>query len=69
MPNPLQPCPFPTGSRERIDVYRQRLELGIPLNQPGDSDQTIPIPFEYGESTRYAPGIRQCKVRCAVPDL
>lgn len=66
--DPLNPCPFPTGSRERIEVYSERLELGIPLNQPGDSELTQPIQYAVGDHREFVPGIRQCKVCCAVPD-
>lgn len=41
-PDLTQPCPHPAGSDERIECYRQRLELGLSLNQPGDSSEQIP---------------------------
>lgn len=41
---PRDPCPHPRGSPERIECYRQRLELGIDLYQPGDSDDIVPLP-------------------------
>lgn len=39
----IHPCHAPTGSEERIECYRRRLELEVPLNQPGDSEETSPL--------------------------
>ena len=39
----LAPTNAPRGSEERLRIYRLRQRLGIPLNQPGDTEAIEPV--------------------------
>ena len=39
----------PTGSPERVELYRLREAAGLPLHVAGDSTETVAIAFKYQE--------------------
>ena len=43
MTDTTKPTSHPRGSQERVEVYRQRVELELPLHVPGDADEIVPL--------------------------
>ena len=43
----MQPTSHPTGSQERVELYRLREAAGLPLHVAGDSTETVRITFTY----------------------
>lgn len=43
----IQPTSHPTGSPERVELYRLRKAAGLPLHVTGDSTETVAIAFTY----------------------
>jgi hypothetical protein len=43
----MQPTTHPTGSHERVELYRLRKAAGLPLHVAGDSTETVAIAFTY----------------------
>lgn len=39
----MQPTTHPTGSPERVELYRLREAAGLPLHVPGDSMDIVPL--------------------------
>lgn len=45
----MQPTTHPTGSHERVELYRLRKAAGLPLHVDGDSTETVAITLKYQE--------------------
>jgi hypothetical protein len=59
--NPRKPCPHPRGSDERIECYRLRLKLNLPLHHPEDSTDIIPLGDNGQSRSPKEPGIHECR--------